>query len=147
MQEADHILIPLLNGSYALAQIARRDAHHALLHVTRTQTSLGTKTKPLIDRQIVAVLCVDLRVLSDGHWPVIGYEPIPRLPLHRETPFSDLDAHDPAIVEAFASALHGLYPWDGFPDPDFFTKLLRPEQSIPFKARMTADLPKPDETT
>jgi len=42
---------------------------------------------------------------------------------------------DPAVVEAFVNAIHGLYPWDGFPDPEFFTKLLVSPDRIPATAK------------
>jgi hypothetical protein len=42
--------------------------------------------------------------------------------------------------------VHGLYPWDSFPDADFFTNMLRAPTALPETVRMTADFPTPDDT-
>lgn len=50
MQTADHILIPLLDGSYGLAQVARIEDGHVLLYVARTKTAPKAKAKALIEK-------------------------------------------------------------------------------------------------
>ncbi|MCF2870534.1 hypothetical protein L0664_05595 [Octadecabacter sp. G9-8] len=144
MQEADHILIPLLSGTHALAQVVQVEADNAVLFITRRPHVTGDKTIALADADVLAIVAVSLANLPENHWRIIGYDAIPDLN-RTKTDFAsdDVVLHDPAIVEAFANAIHGLYPWDGFPDPHFFTNLLRAPSSLPTRARMTADLPKP----
>ncbi len=143
METADHILIPLLDGTHTLAQIARIEDGKALLYVTRTIATPDTQPKPFSDPQVIAGFCMDAAALPTGLWPVIGYEAVPRIAPFSEWVLMFKDAQDPTIIEAFANAIHGLYPWDGFPDAGFFTNMLRAPEALPVKARMTADFPKP----
>lgn len=145
IQEADHILIPLLNGGYAKAQAARADSTAALVFITDQTATPTTPTKPLLPSDVLAALLVDIAALPDAHWPVTGYDAVPRGITHPAWPPSDSDhtIHDPAVIEAFANALHGLYPWDGFPDPAFFDAfLIKGEAARPATIRFTKDLPK-----
>lgn len=146
METADHVAIPLLDGSHALAQIARIEFGRMLVYVTRSQTAPSAATKPIIARQIIAAFCIKVAILPDGHWPVVGYEAVPRIAPFKTQALAQIDPTDPAIVEAFANAVHGLYPWDGFPDGDLFTKMLRHPDVLPTMARMAADFPKPEST-
>lgn len=75
---------------------------------------------------------------------MIGYDSVPRIAPFKEQSLALLDTQDPAIIEAFVNAVHGLYPWDGFPDAGFFTNMLRDPSILPTLARMTADFPTPD---
>ncbi|MDB2369251.1 hypothetical protein N9V68_01535 [Octadecabacter sp.] len=144
MDTADQVAIPLLDGRHTLAQIARVEDGRMLVYVTRSQTTPDAATKPLIDRQVMAAFCLEADSLPGGHWTVVGYEAVPRIAPFRNDRLLHMDLTDPAIVEAFANAMHGLYPWDGFPDKDLFTKMLRVPDVLPTKARMTADFPTPD---
>ena len=144
MQEADHILIPLLDGHHALAQVARVERGRALLMVSDRISAPKAKVQPLMADDVVAKVVVAPSDIPAGHWPTIGYDAVPRIAAFRDISLPTEDATDLAIVEALANALHGLYPWDGFPEPDFFVAFLRDNQAIPAKARMTAQMPKPD---
>lgn len=144
MQDADHILIPLLDSSYALAQVARVERGRALLMISDRISTPKAKVRPLLADDVVAKAVVAPDAIAAGHWPTIGYDAVPRIASFRDIFLPTEDTTDPAIVEALANALHGLYPWDGFPDPDFFVAFLRDNQPIPAKARMTAQMPKPD---
>ena len=144
MQTADHVLIPLLDGQHSLAQIARIEDGRALLYLTRTVSNLKAQAKPLSEPQVVAVLCVDMTALPVNDWPVLGYEAVPRLTLFHKRILSSMDLTDPTLIEAFANAVQGLYPWDGFPDKSLFTRMLRNPDARPLTARMTADFPKPE---
>ena len=145
MQVADHILIPLLDDRAALAQVVQVQGSRAALYITDHPYGADTRTFGLSADKVVAVLATQLATLPQDHWRIIGYESIPDLntvPL--DLGKDDTVLHDPAVVEAFVNALHGLYPWDGFPEPDFFSNMLRNPADLPAHAIMTADLPKPD---
>ncbi len=143
-QEADHILIPLLDGTHAQAQVVRVNQDRLLIHLTATRATQQTKVSPIPAKRVLATVRVDKTSLSTDQWPVIGYESRPHGITTSPQDLTDGDALDPAIVEAFANALNGLYPWDGFPDPDFFTQFLRRPAQLPDGVRMSTDFPTPD---
>lgn len=143
VQEADHILIPLLNGDYTLAQVVRTDDDGTtLLYVTQRTMKLTSEVFAIGNKDIKAAVFTKLETVPYGHWPIVGYEEIPDLKHGDPSTMSDNDrqVHDPETIEAFANALHGLYPWDGFPDPDFFANMLITPENMPKKARLKADL-------
>ena len=91
--EADHILIPLLDRDYMLAQIARLDGFLAMLYVTFRHMTLAPEVYAFGPKDVQAAVFTDL-------------EPV----------------QTPETIEAPANALHGLYPWDGVPQADFLPK-------------------------
>ncbi len=142
-QDADHILIPLLDGDFTLAQIAQTatdDDTRAVLYLTSRHMTLKSEVFPIPPRDVKAMLAVDLSLVPHDHWEIVGYEPIPLIP-RALTLATDTPLHDPSVVEAFANAMHGLYPWDGFPEADYFTNLLRTPDKLPSRRRMAADMP------
>jgi hypothetical protein len=145
VQEADHILIPLLNGEHALAQVVQVQDQNAVIFVTQRASRSDGTVITIQKSDVLAVVPVSLETLPENHWRIIGYDAIPNLNRRPADLTSDEVAlHDPAIVEAFVNAIHGLYPWDGFPDPGFFTNLLSDADTLPPKARMTTDFPSRD---
>ncbi len=148
-QQADHILIPLLDGKSGVAQVIEvpdRPDGAALLAFTRRRRDETEATAPFSLPEIIAIhLCLPPDDQA-AHWPVVGFEQIPAIrhiyPLkkHARNGFADLTPQDPAIVEAFANAYHGLYPWDGFPDPAFFASLLLEPDVTPNGIKLKADL-------
>ena len=143
-QEADHIGIPLLDGTHCVAQLAHLRDRHGLLLLTMRRARPGDATFPIPAKDVQSLLTVDLAAVPEGHWPVLGYEAVPTRFRQARAASDPAAATDPAIVEALANALQGLYPWDGFPDPDFFTKLLRFPDRRPSRARLAAQMPDPD---
>jgi len=142
MQEADHLLIPLLDGTHALAQVARVNDARALVHITDQRTNADAQVTPIPAKAVLATLSVDRGSLTPGQWPVVGYEALPKELGTRSEHLNDAGPLDAAIVEAFANACLGLFPWDGFPDPDLFTAFLRNPKARPPKARTTAHFSK-----
>jgi hypothetical protein len=143
-QDADHILIPLLDSDFTLAQIAQapKDGDtRAVLYLTGRHMTLKSEVFAIPPRDVKAMLAVDLALVPHNHWEIIGYEPIPSLP-RALTLTDDTPLRDPSVIEAFANAIHGLYPWDGFPDAALFTNMLRTPSVLPTHARMTANFPK-----
>ena len=143
MQSADHVLVPLLDATFGVAQIARIEQDRALVYMTAQRGTPAGRTRPLNDADVIAALCVALPDLGPDQWPVFGYDAVPRLDAFDTLFLGGIDPVDPAIIEAFTSAIHGLYPWDGLPDPAYFTNLLRDPATLPATARMTADFPAP----
>ena len=149
-QQADHFLIPLLDGSHALGQvIATPDATlHKKLFPAGLAWCLLTNRRgnresnpPVTPSEILALRFIALADIGTDLWPIAGFEQIPRS--------HDLDdvlgrlvgdvptADDPAVIEAFLNACHGLYPWDGFGERDFFDRMLRDGVARPSAARIT----------
>lgn len=147
MQQADHILIPLLDGRHALAQIVDVEDTRAVLFLTHHIYGDDHRTFAIDGSNVLSILATDIATLPDGAWPIIGYETIPHLGNAKiDLSSDDITLHDPAIIEAFANAIHGLYPWDAFPDPAFFTRLLRDPDVLPPTVTYTADFPTPDDS-
>lgn len=144
MQEADHILIPLLDGQHALAQIARVESGRALLFLTDQLATPKSKPQPLADVDVIAAICVEITDLPANDWPVIGYNAIARIAPFYGKSLAEFDTEPASHIEAFVNALQGLYPWDGFPDPEYFTQMLRDKNTLPAKTRLTADFPTPE---
>lgn len=131
-EEADLFLVPLLDGSQGLAQVATPPSEgHVDIYLTLSRDSA---VRPLAQEEIVAALRVPLSPFAEDHWRVIGYDTLPR-PGH---PAPD-DVADPGLVEAFLNACHGLYPWDGFPQRDLFDRMLAPGAAPPEARKMQSE--------
>ena len=146
-QQADHLHIPLLNGEVAVAQVIEvsdRPDHAALCALTGRKSAAGAPSMPISLSEVLAVQFISRPEDQASRWPIVGFEQIPPiqkvfdLQHHLIMEFADLEPQDPALIEAFVNACHGLYPWDGFPDPDLFSNMLltpaaKPEAAL-FKA-------------
>lgn len=146
MQQADHIAIPLLDGRYALAQLARIDGDHALILLSDQVTATSAAVKPLEPRAVLARVVVAPTALEPQQWPAIRYDAVPRIKQYTDLLIAHEYPTEPAIAEALANAIHGLYPWDGFPDPAFFDGFLRKDTPRPATARLSADFAQADQT-
>lgn len=127
--QADLFLIPLLDGAFGVGQVVEVGPYPLCALSVRRQDR-DAPAYPLAASEIAALHPIDPAHLTDGTWPVIGFEQIPRIGSGTAQ-----DRLDPAVVEAFVNACHGLFPWDGFPDPAYFDGLLRPGLPRPAAAR------------
>ncbi|SLN65649.1 hypothetical protein [Roseisalinus antarcticus] len=127
-QQADLFLVPLLDGGDALGQVLECDARDRV----RLLLTLSRDTAPRRIQlpEVVATLTTLPEPFRTGHWRVIGYDTLPTGPALKP-PLFDPEPTDPAIVEAFLNACHGLYPWDGFPDAEVFSKMLLEGVALP----------------
>jgi hypothetical protein len=143
--QADHFLIPLLDGGNGLGQVlypavtVDQDGHVSapLCLLTGRRMAQGDPCLPIAMSEVVAVELIDPAPLNDGTWPIIGFEQLP--PLRRDDELrrlSDRDGGAPqlretGLIEAFVNACHGLYPWDGFGGTAVFDAFLRPGVARP----------------
>ena len=67
---------------------------------------------------------------DDTHFGHVGHPSVAIFPAALATA-EEVDASAPAVVEAFLSACHGLYPWDGFGGSQVFDGLLLPGRARP----------------
>ena len=143
--QADHFLIPLLDGGYGLGQIL----HPAvtidgtllravpLCLLTGRKMAQGDPCTPIALSEVLSVELIDPAPLRETVWPIIGFEQLP--PLRREAELLRLTERDggaphlreTGLIEAFVNACHGLYPWDGFGGTAVFDALLRPGAARP----------------
>ena len=137
--EADLFTVPLLDGGVGLGQIISTNVNGAV------QCLLSGLRDPVPRRipeaAVLAILFTDPRPFRTQSWSVIGYDSLPEVARTPDSLLTD-DApvvRDPAIVEAFLNACHGLYPWDGFPDAKFFSSLLLPGLPDPRTRRMQSE--------
>jgi len=135
--QADIFLVPLLSGAFGVGQIV----------ICPPKTPLGTRAciftqryvpeakeqSPIHISEALALILINDELLNNRTWPIVGFEALP--PIHQsfkikkavESRFENVAIQDPAAVEAFVNALHGLYP------------LIHPDR-IPQRAKMAADL-------
>ncbi len=134
--DADHIRIPLLDGSYGTGQITGSDGGNPTLLLTLRRTATAdAPISPISLAEVVSHLRTTDAALRDGLWTVPGFEALPH-PRDSLSPLNIPDiTHDPAIVEAFLNACHGLLGWHSFPDRDLFDSMLFPNTKRPATAR------------
>lgn len=143
--QADHFLIPLLDGGHGLGQVlypavsVGEDGLYSapLCLLTGRRMAQGDPCTPIALSEVLSVELIDPEPLQGAIWPVIGFEQLP--PLRRADELrrlTDRDGgaplvRDTGLIEAFVNACHGLYPWDGFGGPAVFDALLRPGAARP----------------
>lgn len=143
-QQADYFLVPLLDGSHGLGQVFETDdmpGDALFCGLSLRRAGPGDTIAPLGLSEVVAFVFVRPGAFADGTWALAGFDQIPRfrgvfdIDRLRATGFSDVTPQDPAVIEAFLSACHGLYPWDSF--GTLFDSLKRPDIALP-QPRSTA---------
>lgn len=124
-RQADFFRIPLLNGAFGIAQVFEIDdtpPNTAFCGLSNRSTDAKTEIRPFDPLDIVAFCLIDTAHLTDGTWPLAGFDQIPNYDLffdykqHHARGFPDSPVQDPAVIEAFLNAWHGLYAWDAFGD-------------------------------
>jgi len=149
-QLADIFLIPLMDGDFAVGQVVNakdKPEGTVLCILTLLKSAPDWPPSPMHYSEAIALVLTQTASLTDGTWQTVGFEAVPALErvfdLEKAVAsnFENLTVHDPAILEAFVNACHGLYPWDGFPDSQFFTKLLIQPDRIPSTAKMKSQFP------
>ena len=123
-QVADYFCVPLLDGRFGLGQVfetAELETDGALFCGLTARIATPAQTpSPLTLADIIAFCRLAPEQIENGTWPLAGFDQIPRYGTafdyagNRVLGFPDHPIHDPAVIEAFLSAFHGLYPWDGF---------------------------------
>jgi hypothetical protein len=141
--------IPLLDGSYVLAQIVGREpgalnsVSCALFDYVFKDPEEMPDCELLMPERAFAVLFVTRDLLDSHRWRVSGHCEV-RIP--RELlPFEHLRASDfvgacvigSGIVESFANGFYGLSPWNDMHDPHYFDKLLLHQDVGPKKKLLT----------
>ncbi|MEJ6398161.1 hypothetical protein [Yoonia sp. 208BN28-4] len=120
--QADYLLIPLLDGQLGVAQVIDIVGDTPFCALTNRRVASPGPQSPLQKRDIIAFTRIEPSAIAAGLWPLAGYD---QLPLDLPQADADTPVHDPAVIEAFMSAWHGLYPWDGF--GDLFDQIKRPD--------------------
>ncbi len=135
--QADLFTVPLLDGGIALGQVADV-LPDGMLRLLLTLSRDGTP-RPIGSGDVIATLYTAAAPLADGFWQITGYDALPPIAPVTALP-EDAEIHDPAVIEAFLNACHCLYPWDGFPDPEAFARMLDPGVAPPPGRRLARDL-------
>ena len=137
-QQADYLAVPLLSGHPAVVQVIEVLEDGTLICGLSSRRTPDTgDITPLSPSEVTAVVKTTPASVASGHWPVVGFDQIPRLRSILETGLhggwaevlGDAVTHDPAVVEGYLNAWHGLYPWDAF--GDLFETIKRPEIERP----------------
>lgn len=123
--QADYFRIPLLDGRHAIGQILEVDdlpPGTIFCALSDKITTDAQNLAPLSLSNIVAFVMTTPDAITRATWPLAGFNAIPRyrdvydFQHQRLLGFPDMPNHDPAIIEGFMNAWHGLFPWDSFGD-------------------------------
>lgn len=142
VRQADLFAVPLLDGDAGLGQVIETQDDRALILLSkRRKDTRDALPVPLSD--VISILTVPTAPFASGQWVIAGYDTIPatREIWNHDGLWQDRATVDPAVIEAFLNAWHGLFPWDGFPDPGFFDTLLVPGQTRPPRAVLGTPAP------
>ena len=120
-QEADFFFVPLLDGTYGVGQVISTSGT-ILVGLTRRKADPKAVIPPITGPEFIAFLKITSDAFASAAWPLGGFDQLPHA-IRPETIVAQ-EGHDQAVVEAFLSACHGLYPWDGF--GELFETMLRP---------------------
>lgn len=139
--QADYFRIPLLDGSYGVGQVFEINAggdNVLFCGISIRKTDAVTQIESFSPTDIIAVVRVTDDPLKTEQWPLGGFNQIPRFRSFinydriAADGFPDHPVHDPAVIEAFVNALHGLYPWNAF--GSLFDQIKRPDMDKPSTA-------------
>lgn len=129
----DVFLIPLADGKYSVGQVVAQDkeALNSVVCVFSVEkVEDAGENVSLNSDSIVSALFTTPDLLDSGDWPVVGNEPpvsidnfIDMKKLKSEG-FLGVKIIGSGVVIKFMDACFGLYPWDGFFEPDYLDKLL-----------------------
>ena len=131
----DVFLVPLQDGTNALAQIVGREAQ-VLNSVTCAffESRLAEGVTPIeADSalgRLISILFCTRDLLDSGRWKVVGNRSVELK--KKDMPYENCrskgwvgaEVEGSGIVEDFLNAFHGLQPWDAYKDPNYFDKLL-----------------------
>jgi hypothetical protein len=134
--QADIFALPLLDGGEGFGQVIAPEDGGALILLTLRTGARADVVAPIRGPDVVAILRTTATPLDDGTWPVVGLESLPFEQSALDPSRGPADPVDPAVVEAFLNACHGLLPWDYFPDKILFDTILAKGVERPAKARM-----------
>lgn len=143
-QEADLFLIPLLNERHCVGQVIDVTDTAVLCAISSRQVSQSTDVSALSLSELSALMLIAPSAIGTGIWPIAGFDTIPNVnslfnwKSAKSKGYANLAVHDPAVIEAFANAIFGLYPWDGFGAADFFSRFLIDPRKIPAAAVLTS---------
>ena len=96
----------------------------------RFQPSVVSNAPSLELSKLIAVVSTTRDLLDGGYWPIVAHAPIsinkrdwPNEQFARKG-YVGAETHGSGIVRNFLSAYYGLFPWNGYKDPEYFDKLL-----------------------
>ena len=139
--QADYFRIPLLDGNFGVGQVFEKAAGAPdviFCGISLQKSNAISQISPLKLTNIIAVVRIHDPVLTSEQWPLAGFNQIPRFRsfINYEgcaaLGFPDHPVHDPAVIEAFTNAIHGLYPWTAF--GTLFDQIKRPDMDKPSTA-------------
>ncbi len=136
--QADYFRVPLLDGRFAVGQVLEVDklpAGTVFCALASRITDAVATISPLRNSDITAFVLTRSKFLTDGTWALAGFDQIPDYSAlfdfeqQRQLDFPSTPIHDPAVIEAYLNAWHGLYKWDGF--GDLFERIKHPDVAPP----------------
>lgn len=145
-QQADYLKIPLLDGAYGVAQIFEIEKTRPGCVFLGLSTRIAKDDAPIAPLHLSEVIGLAFSpdtLIAQRSWVIAGFDQLPRFrqvfdyDAACRADFPDHPTHDPAVIEAFVNALHGLYPWDSF--GPLFDQIKRPDLDRPATAKTRGD--------
>lgn len=139
--QADYFRIPLLDGTFGVGQVFETSAgsdNVVFCGISFRKTDRTASVAPFVLSDVIALVRCDDAALRAEQWSLAGFNQIPRFRSVFDydaavtAGFPNTPVHDPAVIEAFTNAIHGLYPWNGF--GDLFDQIKRPDMDKPANA-------------
>jgi len=134
-EPGDFFAIPLSDGSTAIGQVLGYEPEAlnsavCAFFARRCVDQPSKRGAPPTKDELVAVLFVTRDLLDSGTWQVIGRgAPLPTAPhidldVLRARRFVGVKVVGSGVANRLMDAYFGLYPWNGFAQPDYLDKLL-----------------------
>lgn len=131
----DYFTVPLADGTFSIGQVVGQEPE-ALNSVTcaffarRLDSATVRLVDHLVERDLISVLFVTRDLLDSGDWQIIfSADPFPTATYFdvaalRAKGFVGVKVIGSGIVIKLMDAYYGLYPWNGFNEPDYLDRLL-----------------------
>jgi hypothetical protein len=136
--QADYFLTPLLDGTFGVGQVfetSTNTANTVFCGISRQKIERDASVSIFKLSDVIAFVRCDDTALTSEQWPLAGFDQIPRFrsvfdfDKAATNDFPETPRHDPAVIEAFTNAVHGLCPWNSF--GDLFDQIKRTDMDKP----------------
>jgi hypothetical protein len=142
----DCFLVPLTDGSFSIGQIIgqEKEVLNSVICIffdSKTTSHDGAKgqVSNLSEDNVISALFTTRDLLDSGDWKVFGNSDLIsadkffNLNDLRGKEFVGVKIIGSGIVIKFLDAFYGLYPWNGFHNPDYLDGLLISQEKKPAK--------------
>ncbi len=139
VQPGQLVGIPLRDGSFGLAHVAaeKPGITCAVFPLRAPEPdALAAGASRALERPPIAVMTLTPNRVTDGSWPVVGFQKPEYATALLDTKGRSYTA---GSLEQLLDAYHGLQPWDEMADPRYYETCLLPGVPVPSTVRYKQD--------